>query len=70
MTAFAGMVVPCSGRDLQQITDSVARGSCDACIMAGVEVAKARGLDPDVYAGSLGVTLSELLRFHPGWNLR
>jgi hypothetical protein len=37
--------------------------------MAGVEVTKANRLDPNVYSRSLGISLGELLRHHPGWTV-
>lgn len=43
------------------------RGYCDECIMAGIEVAKAKGLDMDLYARRMGARLSDLMNDHPGW---
>ena len=62
--------VPCPVRSVQLNYQSAGRPYCDDCIIAGVEVFKAKGFHPDVYAISMGVSLSELLRHHPGWNLR
>lgn len=39
----------------------VSRGYCDTCIMKGAELAKAKGLDSEVYTNSMGVSLAALL---------
>jgi hypothetical protein len=41
-------------------------GCRDACIMAGIEIIKANGSDPDLNARNLGSSLCKLLRHHPG----
>lgn len=55
------------GAGLEYQNEYYDRGYCDACIMAGIELAKAKGLDMDVYARSMGVRLSDLLSAHPSW---
>jgi len=55
------------GAGLEYQTEYYSRGYCDACIMRGIEVAKAKCLDMDVYARSIGVRLSDLLSAYPSW---
>jgi len=55
------------GAGLEQHNEYADQGYCDACIMTSVEVAKAKGMDIDVVARSLGVSLNDLLREHPSW---
>lgn len=52
---------------LEHHTVYMDRGYCDECIMAGIEVAKAKGLDMDLYARRMGARLSDLMNDHPGW---
>lgn len=55
------------GAGLEYQTEYYSRGYCDACIMSGIEVAKAKGLDMDVHVRSMGVRLSDLLGAYPSW---
>lgn len=43
------------------------REYCDTCIQRGVELFRAKGLDPDIYARSLGASLAQLVRCYPDW---
>lgn len=56
-----------TGNALEQRTENVSRGYCDACIKGGVEVFMEKGMDPDVYARSMGVTLAALMAQYPAW---
>jgi hypothetical protein len=69
MAAFAGLLVPCSGKNLQQRNEAISRSYCDASIVAGVEGNKANGLDPDVQARNRSVRMGEIPRHHPGWTV-
>lgn len=55
------------GYGLRYNDQSVCRGYCDRCIMTGVKVMMAHGMDPDVYATSMGVSIDELMMANPGW---
>jgi hypothetical protein len=56
------------GAGLQYRDMYTCRGYCNRCIMTGVSVMMGRGLaDPDVFARSMGVSLSVLMRAHPEW---
>ena len=57
----------CAGAALEDRNETVNRPYCDACIKSGVELFIDRGLDPDVYARGMGVSLNALIREYPGW---
>lgn len=65
---FQRIPVPCRPPSLRVNRVAVPRGYCDGCIMAGAQLMAAKGLDPDVYANSMGVSLNTLLIHYPGWN--
>ena len=56
-----------TGTALEDRNETVTRPYCDACIKNGVDLFIARGMDPDVYAQSMGVSLNALIREYPGW---
>jgi hypothetical protein len=55
------------GASLEDKPETANREYCDDCIKRGVEVFLDRGLDADVYARNMGVTLATLMAEYPGW---
>lgn len=56
-----------AGAALEDRNETFSRPYCDACVKNGVELFIDRGLDPDVYARGMGVSLNALIREYPGW---
>jgi hypothetical protein len=54
-----------TGASLEDKPETVAREYCDDCIKRGIEVFLDRGLDADVYARNMGVTLATLMAEYP-----
>lgn len=67
---FQQMAMPCRPPNLQVNRVPVPRGYCDRCIMTGIQLMAAKGLDPDVFASSMGVRLSDLAMKWPHWDWR
>jgi hypothetical protein len=56
-----------SGEGLDVRTTHLNRGYCDMCCITAITVAKAKGLDMQDSARSMGVNLNDLMRDNPPW---
>jgi len=62
-----GFVKCLPGEGLDVRTTHLDRGYCDMCCITAITVAKAKGMDMQDYARSLGVNLNDLMRDNPQW---
>ena len=55
----------CSRLDERDV--SIGREYCDMCIITGITVAKAKVLDMQAYASSMGVSVNDMMNAYPQW---